>query len=148
MLLYLATKLAWKWFFLAGWGGGFVPSKNIYSKEGGNCRQWVLQGWGVSKGRGGASARAWALMIGGSGHCSFAILGLKLLYQNSLHCIGRVYLLLDYDVLQLRVEPWSLCLQPRRKVGIYFLLFTSVSPANASPWQPCCHSPSDGGTKR
>lgn len=88
----------------------------------------------------------WAVMIGVPGRYSFVILQLKLLYQNLLHFIGRVYLLLDSGCSPVKSKTKKPLFLAKKNVGINFFFFTSVSPANASPWQPC-HSPIDGGTK-
>lgn len=81
MLLYLATKVAWKKkFFLVT----LCPVKiYILRKRGIADRECVCKDEGLMRGEEELHLGPWALMIGGPGHCSFAILGLKLLYPNS-----------------------------------------------------------------
>lgn len=55
-----------------------------------------LQGWWDSERRGGASLGSMGSHDWWTWSLLFSILGLKLLYQNSLHFINRVYLLLDF----------------------------------------------------
>lgn len=78
-----------------------MPSKNVRIffffklKNRGITDSECMQGRGDGGKEENLRMGPWALMIGKPSHCSFTILGLKLLYQNLLHFIGRVYLLLD-----------------------------------------------------